>query len=190
MMVTNVRRIADDESRFFVIRCGRRGRRKIRESQTERRPVPQFEGMTAVMEINLVSRSGIDFGSRKLLKESRIESARAESRVQESNRGARRPLRARKAKDVGSKGRRCCELAEFIPLPLRFGGVQPILECLALGFLGVNHRSSLKSEVGEVLDAMFPNPIDTLGGFIAQVTAVKLAAQEKNVAHLLAEVAL
>jgi hypothetical protein len=43
--------------------------------------------------------------------------------------------------------------------------------------------------VGEVLDAMFPNPINALGGFIAQVAAVKIAAQEKNVAHLLAEVA-
>ena len=77
------------------------------------------------------------------------------------------------------------ELAPPIPLSCRFQPVEPALLRQSRGFRFKYGRHSLNSQLLEVLDPMFPHPINAVGGLVAQVSAVEVSAKENDVANIL-----
>src|SRR5439155_8425935 len=83
------------------------------------------------------------------------------------------------------RGRR--KLSEAVSLGLRLLAIQFGLKCDTLLFENVDwlpHGSESKKD--QVVSAVFPHPVDTLGGLVTGVSAIKVAAQKKVELNLIA----
>ena len=76
------------------------------------------------------------------------------------------------------------ELAEAVALGSGFGRIEFALPALAARFYEVlfkgDHGGRSQSEFSKVVDAVFPDPVDTFGGFVAEVVAAKVAAEKEE----------
>lgn len=137
------------------------------------------------MPVNLETAGDFDPIRRKLPDQRRIERACADRRIKETHGRFNRQKLPCIGQHVRGKPGWRSELSEFVTFGLALFGIKGGLKSQAAILDRHQRIHDLHPKLREIVDTVFPHPIDTLSGFVTEITAVEIPAQEQHEAHTL-----